>query len=344
MKKAFLLTALILFINTSLIAQIIISGTVTELMTGEPLPGATVSASDESGEIYAEVQCDFDGIFSIEVKNTKSILSFAFIGMLSEAVLVGNKDKIDAALVSNPDAMEEVVVIGYGGMSSAEAKTMMREEKRNFKKIIAGNFGLINLVLSDEKAKQYSLLMNENFEEVKLNDIDTLFSCPPTGLNQAKDLTSGSKKFCYTRKENIKSEAKILTFFKIKHEQGKIYSVSDFVQYKDVLCPEAKNKFVRYAVGVRLKLTVSDLKVDLDTNIPAYIALAAQMGQCEATYEIETIGFANEASRDAMSKLGGGSFNAESYIDMRVEINKLIESIESDTNINPRMIPFGDGT
>lgn len=88
----------------------VVTGTVTEADTGDPIPGANVVLKGTSSGSVT----DLDGNYSISVPDENAILVFSFVGFVAEEVLVGNQSIISVSLVSDVTALSEVVVIGYG--------------------------------------------------------------------------------------------------------------------------------------------------------------------------------------------------------------------------------------
>ncbi|MDG3583233.1 SusC/RagA family TonB-linked outer membrane protein [Galbibacter pacificus] len=85
-----------------------ITGTVTE-EGGVPLPGANVIVK---GTTKATVT-DFDGIYTIQA-SPGDILQISYIGYITKEINVGGQTTIDASLVPDTQALDEVVVVGYG--------------------------------------------------------------------------------------------------------------------------------------------------------------------------------------------------------------------------------------
>ncbi len=89
--------------------------TVTGLVNDEnasPLPGATIQlkGSETIGAIT-----DFDGNFSISIpSDAEQVLVVSYIGYLNEEVDVSNQISITVNLQPDTEALEEVVVVGYG--------------------------------------------------------------------------------------------------------------------------------------------------------------------------------------------------------------------------------------
>lgn len=88
----------------------IISGVVNDDMGG-PLPGATVQVkgSESIGSIT-----DFDGKFTIALKDGETKIIVSYVGFESQEVDVSGQSNISVSLQQDVSELEEVVVIGYG--------------------------------------------------------------------------------------------------------------------------------------------------------------------------------------------------------------------------------------
>jgi TonB-linked SusC/RagA family outer membrane protein len=84
-----------------------ISGTVVD-SKGMSIPGVTVTFEDKS------TSTDIEGKYSIIVKNSKSILRFTYVGYEPQIVVVGKEKTINITLKESLNALDEVVVVGYG--------------------------------------------------------------------------------------------------------------------------------------------------------------------------------------------------------------------------------------
>ncbi|WP_231565590.1 SusC/RagA family TonB-linked outer membrane protein [Psychroserpens sp. Hel_I_66] len=106
-----MLFALFFLFNLSLHAQSkTITGTVTDEEMGSPVPGVTVQVKGTSTGAVT----DFDGNFSLTVENANATLVFSYIGYITQEVNVAGKNTINVVLKQNLEALNEVVVIGYG--------------------------------------------------------------------------------------------------------------------------------------------------------------------------------------------------------------------------------------
>lgn len=86
-----------------------VTGTVID-GTGEPVIGANVL---EVGTTNGAIT-DLDGNFTVTGLSATSQLQISFIGYLTETITVGNQTTINVTLKDDSQALEEVVVIGYG--------------------------------------------------------------------------------------------------------------------------------------------------------------------------------------------------------------------------------------
>lgn len=114
MRKLFYMFMLAFFPLSS-IAQVVVTGKVSDQETGEGLPGVNIIIKGTS----AGSTTDIEGSYSIEVSGEESVLIFSSVGFLSEEILVGNQSVIDVSLAPDITALSEVVVTGYGVQKKA---------------------------------------------------------------------------------------------------------------------------------------------------------------------------------------------------------------------------------
>ena len=101
-----LLAAFFVLAPPEVLAQTIAKGQVFD-STSEPVIGATVV---EKGDPKNATVTDFDGNFSLTLKNAKTVV-ISYIGMVSQEVAASQNMKV--TLQDDNAALEEVVVIGY---------------------------------------------------------------------------------------------------------------------------------------------------------------------------------------------------------------------------------------
>ena len=87
-----------------------IRGTVTDATSGEPLPGATVQvATMQQGTATSS-----DGTYELSVPDEAETLTFSFVGYTTQEVPIEGQTVIDVALSPAQQALDEVVVVGFG--------------------------------------------------------------------------------------------------------------------------------------------------------------------------------------------------------------------------------------
>src|SRR5690606_8896427 len=112
------------------LAQRIISGAITD-DKGQPLPGANVVEKGTTNGVTA----DFDGNFSISVKDENAILLVSYIGFATREINVNGQTRIMVSLEESAVGMDEVVVVGYGtqvkGQMTGSVSTVQGEQLTN---------------------------------------------------------------------------------------------------------------------------------------------------------------------------------------------------------------------
>ncbi len=92
----------------------VVSGTVVD-DNGETLPGVSVVVKGTTKGTTTGA----DGTYRIDV-NAGSVLTFSFVGYVSQEVNVGNNSVLNVTMVSDAAALEEVVVVGYGTQKKSQ--------------------------------------------------------------------------------------------------------------------------------------------------------------------------------------------------------------------------------
>lgn len=108
------LVLLLLAAAPALAQRVTVQGIITDATDGTPLTGATVTIKSTTSGTLA----DIDGKFTLEA-NATDVLVVSFIGYLSQEINVGNRSTINIALQTNPNSLEEVVVVGFGAQKRA---------------------------------------------------------------------------------------------------------------------------------------------------------------------------------------------------------------------------------
>lgn len=84
--------------------------------TGEPVIGANVVVKGTTNGTIT----DFDGNFSIEDVPAGATLQISYIGYLTKEVPVGNQTVLKVTLLEDSQALDEIVVVGYGTMRKSD--------------------------------------------------------------------------------------------------------------------------------------------------------------------------------------------------------------------------------
>ena len=87
-----------------------ITGTVTDSKQ-EPLIGVNVTLKGNSS---VGTITDIDGNYTLSVPSDKAVLIYSYIGYTSQEVTVGQQSTINIILKEDAQALDEVVVVGYG--------------------------------------------------------------------------------------------------------------------------------------------------------------------------------------------------------------------------------------
>ncbi len=83
--------------------------------TGAPLPGASVVISGTTNG----TQTDFDGNFTLTNVPANSSISISYIGYQTQQLAINGQSTINVSMAIDAQALDEVVVVGYGAQSRA---------------------------------------------------------------------------------------------------------------------------------------------------------------------------------------------------------------------------------
>ncbi|WP_298884293.1 TonB-dependent receptor [uncultured Polaribacter sp.] len=115
MRKKFTLL-LLLFIGICASAQTInVRGVVKDAKTGDPLPGVSIIIK---GTVVG-TETDFDGLYNLSKVNKGATLVFNYLGYAAKEVVVNNQT-INVSLDEAAEALDEIVVIGYGSQKKKD--------------------------------------------------------------------------------------------------------------------------------------------------------------------------------------------------------------------------------
>ncbi|WP_069658088.1 SusC/RagA family TonB-linked outer membrane protein [Arcticibacter eurypsychrophilus] len=138
--------------NSEVLAQekTTVTGMVQDIK-GLGLPGVSINLSTNKG---IGTTTDLEGKFKLAVP-TNSIVRFSYIGFESQDISLKGKTQINVILLENPNALEEVVVVGYGSqkrgnltgsVASINSAEISRSQVASVSNALAGKLpGLITL-------------------------------------------------------------------------------------------------------------------------------------------------------------------------------------------------------
>ena len=96
--------------------QAVVSGTVTDASTGEPMAGVNIVVKGTSIGTISDVNGRYSMPSAID---QNAVLVFSFIGYITQEVPVGGKTVVNVALAAEVTGLEEVIVVGYGTAKKA---------------------------------------------------------------------------------------------------------------------------------------------------------------------------------------------------------------------------------
>ena len=109
----------LLFVCIMLFTGVMFSQTVSGTVTGDegPLPGVNVIVKGTSNG----ASTDFDGNYTLDNVGSEAVLEFSSLGYTTQEIAVGSQTTINVYLEADAEALDEVVVIGYGTTTVRDA-------------------------------------------------------------------------------------------------------------------------------------------------------------------------------------------------------------------------------
>ncbi|MDM1295916.1 TonB-dependent receptor [Sphingobacterium sp. N143] len=108
-----------------------INGRVSSSQDGKALSGVSIRLKNSS----IATSTDQDGKYSLTVPSGQGVLVFTFVGFKSQEVRIENNSNINVSMEGDAEALEEVVVVGYGKQSrETVAASISRVGKEEFDK------------------------------------------------------------------------------------------------------------------------------------------------------------------------------------------------------------------
>ncbi|OHT44481.1 SusC/RagA family TonB-linked outer membrane protein [Flavobacterium tructae] len=95
--------------------SITLEGTVKDA-AGLTLPGVNILEKGTKNGTSS----DFDGRYKLKLTNPKAVVTYSFIGFKTKEVNAAGKTKVDVVLIEDSNALNEVVVVGYGTVKKSD--------------------------------------------------------------------------------------------------------------------------------------------------------------------------------------------------------------------------------
>ena len=163
---------LVLAMSFSYAQEKTVSGNVTD-QDGVPLPGVSIVVVNTT----TGTQTDFDGNYAITVTEGQ-VLRFSYVGQKTVDQTVGASDTMNVQMDADAQALEEVVVVGYGTSTKAAfagtAKTVKAEdiELKNFSNVtqaLAGEAAGVTVINTSGQPGSVSTVRIRGFGSVNGN-------------------------------------------------------------------------------------------------------------------------------------------------------------------------------
>lgn len=158
---------------------------------GMPLPGVNILEKGTSNG----TQTDFDGIYEIDFETENPVLVFSYVGFKTREISVGTESNIDITLENEDQALDEVIVVGYGqqkrstvtgSVSQVEADDISRTPVANVSEALVGQISGISARQTDGRPGNTTNFQIRNFG-TPLYVIDGV----PQGEDQYNNLNPG---------------------------------------------------------------------------------------------------------------------------------------------------------
>jgi TonB-dependent starch-binding outer membrane protein SusC len=148
-----ILLSVLMLLPFAMFAQQTVKGKVLEKSTGQPLPGVNILVKGTTNGTTT----DFDGMFSLSVKDKNAVLVFSFLGFKTQEVSASSSF-MTISLEDDAQALNEVVIIGYGQTTKKDATGALdKVDSKNFNngaivssdQLIAGKMAGVQVIPAD---------------------------------------------------------------------------------------------------------------------------------------------------------------------------------------------------
>lgn len=132
-----------------------ITGKVTDLETGEDLPGVNILVKGTTQGTVTDVE----GNYRLSVPSDATTLIFSSIGYAGEEVTIGNQSTINLAMAADVQALSEIVVTGYsteerkdvtGAVATVEAEQLRAVPSGNVEQQLQGRVSGVTVITNGQ--------------------------------------------------------------------------------------------------------------------------------------------------------------------------------------------------
>ncbi|MDR1594050.1 MAG: TonB-dependent receptor, partial [Prevotellaceae bacterium] len=151
--------------------------------------GASVSEKGTTNGVIT----DSDGNFSISVQGGDAVLQISYVGYVTQDVAVGNRTVINVTLLDDTQALDEVVVVGYGtqkkvnlsgAVATVSAKALENRPVTNANLALQGLAPGMNISMSDGRATTAPDINIRGYTSINGGSAFILVDNVPVGPNE----------------------------------------------------------------------------------------------------------------------------------------------------------------
>ncbi len=222
---------------------------------GLPLPGVNIMVKGTTNGTTS----DFDGNFSIQVKEGQTLV-FSFIGLLDIEKKVSNNNFFKIYMEENSDALEEVVVVGYGSTTKKSVTgsvTRVASEDLEVDQLLEGKVAGVNISSNKDSAVPPPSAPNNkltDFTDVKIrkNLQENAFFFP-----HLKTDAEGNVNFSFTTPEAL-TKWNVQLLAHTKNLESSIMNLQTVTQKELMVIPNAP-RFLREGDEIIISTKIANL-------------------------------------------------------------------------------------
>lgn len=312
-----------------------LTGTITDAITGQPLPGVNVIIEGTS----TGVSTDSNGKYTLPKPENGAVIAFSFIGYTTERLTYTGQLVLDVKLAPGDQEIEEVVVTGYGtqkksdltgSIASVSSKEIEKSSPLNIQAALQGRIPGLMIISSDGSPGNEATIRVRGIGTVNNNDpiyvvdgmlidnsdkswmANTIGFLNPWDIASIEVLKDASAQAIYgsrgangviliTTRKGTEGAPKVTFSSTLSYESlGKVAPILDNNEYRDYVMTSNYNGYMRSVPG-------ADPNVLPDTLNPTTRMVADQYNKGYNTYWIDEILQENRLSQNYDFSLSGGT-------------------------------------